>query len=837
MIPKIIKSKFSNIFFTISLLSITTYAQEAQDVVNGNLIQFNDNGAWCWYQDERAVIDITGNKLILGSDASDDGLGGSAREGDVEAVIFDLQTGISQRVTLKDGASSPQTFYADDHNAPGFLVRPDGKYLSMYAAHFNDTTSHYRIYDSGVWGPEQIFNWKTEVPGGSNFQTTYSNLYYLSAEGRTYNFVRGNNKSPNFMISSDMGNTWSYGGQLTRNAGVGYNNGYYRYWGNGADRIDFIFTEYHPRDFNTSIYHGYIKDGKSYKSDGTFVDDIFDLSSIPTPEDFTLVFAANSILSGIKWTRCWNADVCRYNDGIIAAIIKARANDTNPPSNSPDNRLLYCRYNGSIWTTTYLSKAGPKLYSSEQDYTGLGAVHPNDPNTIYISTTFDPRDSTLDLGVHEIFKGVTSDNGLTWSWTPVTWNSTRGNLRPIIPAWDDDNTALLWWRGTYFSAQNYDAAIVGIIDRGSDNPGLMIYADANTTNTTLLDGSQLVTTGPDENAGADDDQWHIRTGYGNEGSIFTSSETGDGEDAPVLKTQINFEVAGIYDIWVNFWANPTADWRIKAGISQDNMQIFRHMACKQVESSNHKYPIVATGNNNTFLYQAYIGRVQLSSNSTLDVYVDDEARTGAQNSLTGNTVRTWYDGISYANTDGPTLPVELISFIAKLNDKVVELNWQTGTETNNRGFEVERYDDGSWRTIGFVKGKGTTTEISSYTFVDQNIVGTTAKYRLKQIDFNGLFTYSNVVEISVITNFELSQNYPNPFNPTTTITYTLPKDVHVSLKVYNLLGEEITTLVNKEMLAGIHNITWNAQNIPSGLYLYKIDADDYSDMKKMMLLR
>ncbi|HEX9652740.1 MAG TPA: hypothetical protein VGA99_03435, partial [bacterium] len=210
---KILRYRLLQIMVNIILWAAVAFTQEARDLVNGNLIQFNDNGAWSWYQDERAVVDTAGGKLIVGTDASNNGLGGPPREGDVETVIFGFRTGLRERFTLKEGNS---IFYADDHNAPAFLVRPDGRYLAMFAAHFNDSTSHYRIHSAGAWGDEQIFNWKSERPGGVNFQTTYSNLFYLSAEDRMYNVVRGHDRSPNFMFSTDMGETWSYGGMVTQ---------------------------------------------------------------------------------------------------------------------------------------------------------------------------------------------------------------------------------------------------------------------------------------------------------------------------------------------------------------------------------------------------------------------------------------------------------------------------------------------------------------------------------------------------------------------------------------------------------------------------------------------
>lgn len=647
MHKKIFNNKFSHATILIILLSVTALGQTA-DIVYGNLIQFNDNGAWCWYQDERAVIDTTNSKLIVGSDGATEGVGGSPRSGDVEVVIFDLQLMIRQaRYTLKE---SNTNFYCDDHNVPGLLVSPDGKYIAFYAAHNREKLSYYRIYNSGTWGTETVFDWNAERPGGVNYNTTYSNLFYLSSEGRMFNFARGHdNGSPNFMYSDDSGDTWNYGGQLARSNIGGYSRGYYKYWGNGVDRIDFICTETHPRNYNTSIYHGYVQNGNSYDSYGTEVDsDIYSDSHIPTAEDeFTTVFAANTVLNTYTMTNCWNDDIMRYEDGTIAAIISAR---TGGSSYDPNHAFIYCRFDGSEWKSTYLVNAGKKMYASEEDYVGLGALHPNDPNTIYISTPYDPEDNVTFLGVREIFKGVTSDSGATWSWTPITENSVRDNFRPIVPAWNEQNTALLWWRGTYYAAQSFDAAVVGIIENSTDSTVLMSYVDATSTNTFLADGSPLGATGPSSGAGASDNNWHWRTTYGNGDAVLTSAESSGGENAPVIKTQVTNIEEGTYDVWVNFWANPESDWRIEAGLNPDNMQIFRQMACKQVMSQDHNGELVLTGGGNTFLYQAYLERVVIEADDTLNVFIDDEAiQTGTANTQIGDICRTWYDGISYSH--------------------------------------------------------------------------------------------------------------------------------------------------------------------------------------------
>ena len=458
---------FFPILIFVFLFTVFLFGQEAQDIVNGNLIQFSSNGAWCWYQDERAVVDIANNKIIIASNRTSNGHD--------YVDIYDISTGTTQNYDLGFIGS-------DDHDTPGLLIRPDGKYLAMFSKHNADKITHYRIFSNNSWSTDQTFDWNTQ-PGGSDFNTTYSNVYYLSAEGRTYDLSRGNGHGgQNFIISSDQGNTWTYGGFLTTNANIGYVNGYFKYCSNSIDRIDFVCTEYHPRDYNTSIYHGYIKNGQTFKSDGTLVDDnIFDKN--PTnPQDYTPVFQANTVLNGMTMTHCWNTDVQRYTDGTIATIVTAR---TNTSSSNPTHAFIYCRYNGSTWSSTYLGDAGLKLYNSEQDYTGLAAMHPNTPDIIYISSTYDPRDNIF-LTKHEIFKGVTMDDGKTWAWTPITENSTMDNLRPIVPAWEDYKTALIWFRGNYYSAQNIDAQIVGIItDETSTLPVELTSFSAMQTGSTI----------------------------------------------------------------------------------------------------------------------------------------------------------------------------------------------------------------------------------------------------------------------------------------------------------------------------------------------------------------
>jgi hypothetical protein len=188
------------------------------------------------------------------------------------------------------------------------------------------------------------------------------------------------------------------------------------------------------------------------------------------------------------------------------------------------------------------------------------------------------------------------------------------------------------------------------------------------------------------------------------------------------------------------------------------------------------------------------------------------------------------------------IPAELTSFNAAASGNSVVLNWKTSTETNNRGFYVERNGVsliGNWEKIGYVEGSGTTTEPKSYSFTDNNVTTGKYSYRLKQIDFDGSYKYSNIVEVEVnkVTEFSLSQNYPNPFNPVTKIEYSIPEESNISLTVFNILGQKVAELVNGNVKAGNHSVTFNASKFGSGVYYYRLESGNNVQIKKMILLK
>ncbi len=192
------------------------------------------------------------------------------------------------------------------------------------------------------------------------------------------------------------------------------------------------------------------------------------------------------------------------------------------------------------------------------------------------------------------------------------------------------------------------------------------------------------------------------------------------------------------------------------------------------------------------------------------------------------------------------VPVELTSFTGAFVGNDVQLKWATATELNNRGFEIQRSISGSaFATIAFVEGFGTTTEQKQYTFTDRNVTaGVDHAYRLKQIDFDGTFDYSDVVNVgsTIPTEFALEQNYPNPFNPTTNIVYAVPVKSNVTLDVYNLIGQKLVSLFEGDVEAGKHVSQFNASSLSSGIYFFTLtavgeDGSQFSSSKKMTLLK
>jgi hypothetical protein len=184
-------------------------------------------------------------------------------------------------------------------------------------------------------------------------------------------------------------------------------------------------------------------------------------------------------------------------------------------------------------------------------------------------------------------------------------------------------------------------------------------------------------------------------------------------------------------------------------------------------------------------------------------------------------------------------PVELTAFTAKVMGNSISLSWRTETETNSYMFVVERSNNNVWSVIAEVPAAGNSNSPKDYSYTDKNLASGKYQYRLKIIDVGGTYEYSDIVdaEITLPTEFSLSQNYPNPFNPTTHINYSLPFDTDVRLDIYSVNGELVRTLVNESQSAGSYNVQFDASDLASGTYIYRLIAKDFVQTKKMQLMK
>lgn len=212
---------------------------------------------------------------------------------------------------------------------------------------------------------------------------------------------------------------------------------------------------------------------------------------------------------------------------------------------------------------------------------------------------------------------------------------------------------------------------------------------------------------------------------------------------------------------------------------------------------------------------------------------------GGCTSTGGNNNGTSFFSTAFWDAVEQGIPVELISFRASVFEGAVELNWMTATETNNSGFEIQRNSGGNFESIDFVDGKGTTAELNSYSYIDRDVPVGTYTYRLKQIDFDGSFEYSQIVEVTIPAPvaFAMEQNYPNPFNPSTRIKFAIPEESEVRLSVYNTLGQEVAEILSGRLREGFHEVEFDAGSLTSGIYFYRLEAEKFVDVKKMIIIK
>jgi predicted phosphodiesterase len=288
---------------------------------------------------------------------------------------------------------------------------------------------------------------------------------------------------------------------------------------------------------------------------------------------------------------------------------------------------------------------------------------------------------------------------------------------------------------------------------------------------------------------------------------------------------------------------PFKDWGVDAVISGH-----RHNY-ERILINNLVYFVDGLGGDSKVGFNSTVAGSQKRYNSDYGALKVTESEDGTTSYLTFQFYNTSGTRIDNYQLQKPIpLPVELISFNAHpIDNSTIKLSWSTSTEVNNYGFDIERSNSNTnngWEKIGFVVGSGNSNSPKNYSFTDSPTNGTSFSYRLKQIDIGGAFKYYDPISISLAVSDkpQLLQNSPNPFNPSTTIKFYIPNTSDVSIKIYDVLGREVTTLINQQTTAGYHVVNWNSkdsrgENVASGIYLYRLTAGSFSQTKKMNLLK
>jgi hypothetical protein len=420
------------------------------------LIRLNDDGGWCWYQDERALIHQ--GKLLVGSVAC--GVKDETRRGDIQLTLLDLKSKKIDQIELHD------RLQVDDHNVPGLALRPDGSVLAIYSKHGPENKFYYRISASDDWTSWEPV--KEFVPSEQS-RVTYSNVYFLTDEnggkGRFYNFFRGLNgtNKPSYAFSDDLGQNWTSGNIAIDFASSFKHRPYVKYASNGKDTIHLLYTNAHPRNFNNNVYHIFYRDGMLYRSDGSKIRSLKE--GLGNPGEGTLIFRGDS--NNIGWT----SDLHLSEDGRPYAACTVRKNSEGQRTEEFGNdlRYRYAWWDGKKWHDQEIAYAGTRLYPREYDYTGNICLNPDNLDEVFISTDADPVTGKALISAadgkrhYEIFRGVTDNGGKSFSWEALTKDSPFDNLRPMVPKWNKQQTLLLWYRGVYRTYTDYETEVVAAV--------------------------------------------------------------------------------------------------------------------------------------------------------------------------------------------------------------------------------------------------------------------------------------------------------------------------------------------------------------------------------------
>jgi hypothetical protein len=422
------------------------------------------DGVWTWFNDERAIALPNGN-LLVGYVRSD---------GRIAATNYDPRTGDAHESILSgDGAME-----VDDHNNPSFTVLPDNRILAVYSRHNPDTFYFWRV--SRTPNPRSTADWSEQGVRSASARNTYANTYLLRGENDLiFNFHRAINFNPTLSFSRDLGRSWEDPIHFIT-AGTGRQRPYPVYASNKRDRIDLIYTDAHPRDFDNSIYHLFYRDGAFRRSDGSVLRRLADLPiAHDEGERGTVVYQYSERPWGagqgpddwIPGGRGWTWDVA-YGPGEhpVAAFQVRRGEVAETTWRGDRVYYYYARWTGTEWRKHFIAHAGRPLYDRERDYGGGITIDPQNTNVVYLSSNalrpFDLGsldDVPLNPGDrYTLYRGETRDGGSTFRWTELTPGATEDNLRPHAIENAGGRTSVVWFRGTYNTYTDYRTRVMGM---------------------------------------------------------------------------------------------------------------------------------------------------------------------------------------------------------------------------------------------------------------------------------------------------------------------------------------------------------------------------------------
>ena len=436
-------------------------------------------GSWCWFQDERVVLDTgNANDPVLMTSTVTWAPEGDDKRGDVDMFWARLGRFLKGGDLEKGHVELHDQCEMDDHASASFWIRPDGRYMAFWTRHSGVGGLFYRLSDE----PGNPENWG-DIMNFPDHRICYTNPHWLEEDQSLFLGSRSIGFDSNLYLSKDRGETWAHHGRLldqpdpwSDDADGG--RAYVKYAGDKNSRIYLFATDDHPQiNFDetrtkrgenlNSIYAAYIENNTLHRSDGTVVDENLNDTEGTPPWELTKVFADGTVIDGFAMRRGWQVDVHVAPDGHPFGIFQMRADD-----NPDDHRYFYARFDGEKWNVHMMAYAGGQFVEPIcSDYTGLAAVDPSNPDYVYISTDAHPLtgepliSSATGEKQHEIFMGRTRDGGKSWDWTPLTENSPCNNARPIVPEWEKGKGVVLWLRGNYGLSQfyHYDTQVMGQI--------------------------------------------------------------------------------------------------------------------------------------------------------------------------------------------------------------------------------------------------------------------------------------------------------------------------------------------------------------------------------------